>query len=315
MLQLRAGKPLKQIAPELADGVRMFVVGLAPNAARISVRFYWEDSFGALAQSYAAYLRDVAMEPAPGRPVFSVRAAVLRCAPAKVQNGQLKYDSDRTSPLLAGELTRAILTGGRFPRALLGLLLLRIRSDHVLDRIRISLIKGLIVRDMRLDGRLPERPDGTPIEDYLMRPDPDDTNTARRLGRLFALIERAQLAALGDGINATVADKFLGSACATPGRTFPALLRAAKEHHIKRLRNGHSDADWIKDPTHARRVGAGLERDIGLIWASFHDGVPTQHSSEEQGLFLVGYYQERYARHGAAEGDEMPEPAEHDSEE
>lgn len=315
LLQLRAGKTLKQIAPHLDEGVRMFVVGLAPNAARLSVRFYWEDSFGALAQNYANYLRDVAMEPAPERPIFSIRAAVLRCAPAKVQNGQLKFDSDRMSPLLSGELTRAILTGARFPRALLGLLLLRIHSDHVLDRIRISLIKGLIVRDMRLSKRLPKRPDGTPMEDYLMRPDPDDTNTARRLGRLFALIERAQLAALGDGINATVKDKFLGAAAATPGRVFPSLLMNAENHHLKRLRNGHSDADWIKDANHARAVGSGLNRDIGMLWAGLQDAAPAQHSSEEQGLFLVGYYQERYAKRGTVDAEETPEPTEQDIEE
>ncbi len=216
LLQLRAGAPLKQVAPELAEGVRFHLLGLAPNAARLSVRYYWEDSFGALAQHYVAYLRDIAMEPAPARPLFSIRAAALRTAPATIRNGAPKYDAEHVSPLLSGELLRAILTGGRFPRALLALLLMRIRSDHVLDRIRISLIKGLIVRDMRLDRRLPKRPNGTFMEDYLMRPDADDPNTARRLGRLFAIIERIQLAALGSGLNTTVKDKFLGAAAATP---------------------------------------------------------------------------------------------------
>ncbi|PPJ44276.1 type I-C CRISPR-associated protein Cas8c/Csd1, partial [Rhizobium sp. KAs_5_22] len=78
--------------------------------------------FGTLADHYADFLRDVAMEPAPQRPVFSIRAATLRTAPAETRNGQLRYDGDRISPLLSGELLRAIITGGRFPRALLGLL-------------------------------------------------------------------------------------------------------------------------------------------------------------------------------------------------
>ncbi|MCA0206030.1 MAG: type I-C CRISPR-associated protein Cas8c/Csd1 [Proteobacteria bacterium] len=315
LLQMRDGKPLQQIAPHLSTGVRMHLLGLAPNAARLSVRYYWTDSFGTLAQNYAAYLRDVAMEPAPERPVFSIRAAALRSAPAEFRNNVLKYDGDRVSPLLAGELTRAILTGARFPRALLGLLLMRVRSDHVLDRIRISLIKGLIVRDMRLEQRLPSRPDGTPMETYLMRPDPEDPNVARRLGRLFALIERAQLAALGDGINATVKDKFLGPAAATPGRVFPSLLMNAENHHLKRLRNGHSDADWIKDAAHARAVGAGLNRDIGELWASLERGAPAQHSLEEQGLFLVGYYQERFVKRDESAADAAASPEEHESEE
>lgn len=315
LLALRDGKPLREIVPQLAQGVRIFLLGLSPNAARLSVRFYWEGDFGTLAHHYADYLRDVAMEPAPARPVFSIRAATLRTAPAEIRNGQLKYDGDRVSPLLSGELLRAIINGARFPRALLGLLVLRVRSDHVLDRIRISLIKGLILRDMRLDGRLPKNADGSDNKDYLMRADPDDPNPARRLGRLFALIERAQLAALGDGINATVKDKFLGAAAATPGRVFPNLLMNAENHHLKRLRNGHSDADWIKDAEHARRVAAGLGRDIGQLWASLSDAAPLQHSTEEQGLFLVGYYQERYARRDTGTPGEEPGPAENDTEE
>ncbi len=217
---------------------------------------------------------------------------------------QKVYDGDRVSPLLAGELTRAILTGGRLPRGLLALLLMRIRGDHVLDRIRISLIKGLIIRNMRLEHRLPKRPDGSDDKEYLMHPDPEDSNPARRLGRLFALIEKAQRAALGDRINTTVADKFLGAAAATPGRVFPGLVLNARRHHIKRLRNGHSDADWIKDAEHARRMATILDREIGLLWSETPDAPSMQHSTEEQGLFLVGYYQERYAKRADQPDDE-----------
>lgn len=316
LLQIRDGRPLAEVEPKLAQGVRFFVLGLAPNAARLVVRFYWEDDFGVLAQHYAAYLRDIALEPAPERPVFSLYAATLRTAPARRDgNGRITYDREAVSSLLSGELLRAVLTGGRFPRGLLPLLLMRVRGDHHLDRIRMALIKGLIVRDMRLEGRLPTRPDGTPMEEYLMRSDPDDPNPARRLGRLFALIERAQLAALGDEINATVKDKFLGAAAATPGRVFPMLIEKAETHHLKRLRNGHSDARWVKEgpkgkpdgltPSQRAKKQANLiGRDMGLLWASFPEGVSVQHSAEEQGLFFVGYYQERYGKKSAdSDGD------------
>lgn len=312
---IRNGQRLSQVAPELTEGVRFHILGLAPNAARLSVRFYWQDDFGRLVTNYVDYLRDIAMEPAPQRPLFSIRAATLRTAPAETRNGQPRYDSDHVSPLFSGEILRAIITGGRFPRALLGLLILRLRSDHVLDRIRLSLIKGLILRDMRLDGKLPKNADGSHNKDYLMRSDPDDPNPARRLGRLFALIERAQLAALGDGINATVKDKFLSAAAATPGRVFPNLLMNAESHHLKRLRNGHSGADWIKDADHAKRVAAGLGRDIGQLWASLSDTAAMQHSTEEQGLFLIGYYQERYAKRDAVPQDDDAGPVENDTEE
>nr|WP_246742748.1 type I-C CRISPR-associated protein Cas8c/Csd1 [Rhodomicrobium vannielii] len=182
-------------------------------------------------------------------------------------------------------MLRAILTGDYFPASLLPLLLMRVRSDHHLDSVRAALIKGLLIRRMRIQRRLPKRPDGNFQEDYLVRTDPNDTNDARQLGRLFAILERAQLAALGDEVNTTVKDKFLGAAAATPARVFPGILKNA-QNHLKRLRNGHSDATWIKDAQHARRVGAALDRDIGRLWGSFEKGVSQQHSNEEQGLCL-----------------------------
>jgi CRISPR-associated protein Csd1 len=305
LLQIREGRQLAEVEPAFATpGIRFCVLGLAPNTARLAVRFFWEDSFGILVARYANYLRDIAIEPAPERALFSIYAASLRTAPARRdRTGRITFDKDAISSLLSGELLRAALTGGRLPRGLLPLLVMRIRSDHVLDRIRMALVKGLIVRDMRLEGRLPTRPDGTPMEDYLMRSDPDDPNPARRLGRLFALIERAQLAALGEDINATVKDKFLGAAAATPGRVFPMLIGNAETHHLKRLRNGHSDARWIKDAAHAKAVAAGLGRDIGSLWGETGIGAPAQHDSEEQGLFFVGYYQERYGRRRSGTSD------------
>lgn len=292
LARIRDGLPLAAIEPKL-DGVRFHVLGLAPNAARISIRFYTEDTFGALTRNYQRFLQDMAFQPWPEGRQLSISNSVLRTAPARIEKKKLKFDRDQVSPLLGGELFRSILTGSRFPGSLLSLILLRVRSDHVLDSIRIALIKGVIARDMRVEKRLPKRADGTTVEDYLMRSDPDDPNPARRAGRLFAIVERAQLASLGDDVNSTVKDKFLGAAASTPRRMFPGILRNA-ESHIRRLRNGHFDAAWIKDAKHARGVGAALARDIGRLAATFGNGWPQQHSSEEQGLFLVGYYQERY---------------------
>lgn len=302
--KIRAGVSLREIEPDL-ENVRFYVLGLAPNAARLSIRFYFEDSFGVLTQNYQRYLQDMRFEPWPLGRKLSIASMVLRTAPARTDNKQVKFDRGQISPLLSGELLRAILTGSRFPGSLLSLLLLRVRSDHVLDSVRISLIKGLIVRGMRLDGRLPTNSDGTFKEDYLVRSDPDDLNDARRLGRLFALIERAQLTALGDDLSATVKDKFLSAAAATPRHVFTGLLENAENHHLKRLRNGHSDARWIADSAQksgrsiaqvARSVGAAINADIGRLAATFKDGFPERHTIQDQGLFLVGYYQERYGR-------------------
>lgn len=291
--RIKKGEPLEKLDPELAKGVRFHVLGLAPNAARISIRFYYDNDFRNLAENYRSYFLDTAFEPRPKDRRISINGLVLRTAPArKDRNGQIKFDGEQISPLLSGELFRSILIGDRFPRALLAQILMRVRSDHLLDSLRISMIKAVIVRDMRKENRLPK-------EDYLVRSDPDDPNPARRLGKLFALIERAQLAALGDKVNTTVKDKYLSACAITPAQIFSKLILNAEEHHLKRLRNGHSDADWIKDADHARRVGAAINRDIGRLAASFGNSFPKQHSDEEQGFFLIGYYQERFGNRKA----------------
>jgi len=313
LARIRSGQPWLAAAgdlmPDLAEGVRFFVLGLAPNAARLSIRFWFEDDFGVLAENYRHFVEDMRIEPAPRSDrTPTLRRMLLRTAPAqREQNGRIKFDQDRVPPLLAGEFFRSILTGDRYPGMLLGQLLQRVRSDGLLDHLRISLIKATIARAMRFDGRLPLEAQGKTKEDYLVRSDPNDPNDARRLGRLFALIERAQRAALGDEINSTVTDKYLGTCAATPQQVIPKLVLDAQEHHLKRLRNGHSDARWIVDAAHAKRVGAGLNRDIGQLFGSFENGLPSQHSNEEQGLFLVGYYQERYGRL-TAEADEARPP-------
>ena len=314
--RIRKGELFRDIEPKLDEHIRFYLLGLSPNAARLSVRYYFEDDFGTLTKNYLAYVQDMEFEPWPkGREKPTIFTCCLRTAPAREdRNGRITFDKEQVSPLLSGELLRAILSGARFPGSLLGLLLTRIRGDHLIDSTRAALIKAILVRDMRFDKRLPKRPDGTFMEDYLVRTDPNDPNEARRMGRLFAVLERTQLAALGDEINATIKDKFFSAAAATPRQVFPDLLKLS-EHHLQRLRNGHTDADWIINRAEklgipvarqAKRVGASLANDIGKLAAGFQQGFPAQHDKDEQGFFLVGYYQERFGGRADPESGDQP---------
>jgi CRISPR-associated protein Csd1 len=291
------GRPLENPELHLDPGTRFYILGLSPNSARLSVRFWEATTLGALGWAFHQHWQDLRIETPPVRGLPpSIAALTLRTAPARVdQQGKIKFSFRDVSPLIAGEVMRAILNGGRYPGSLLTNLVMRVRTDGVLDRTRVSLIKATITRAMRLEGRLPQ-------ENYLVRTDPDDPNAARRLGRLFAVLERAQAAALGDKINATVKDKYLGAAAATPARVFPGLITNAN-HHTARLRKGHTDAKWVKKPA---AVGFALDRDIGYLAAQFNDGFPSQQTIEEQGLFLIGYYQERFG--GKPDDDIGEEP-------
>ena len=249
MERMEQGRPLDIPELHFKDDTKFYILGLSPNAARLSVRFWHRTTLGDLGHRFHQHWRDLKIDGLRSTQPPAIWLLLTRMAPARRnEQGQVKYDTKHVPPNLAGEVMRAILTGGRYPGTLLSNLVMRVRADGVLDRVRVSLIKATIVRAMRLDGRLPQ-------EDYLMRTDPDDPNPARRLGRLFAVLERAQLAALGDKINTTIKDKFLGAAAATPGQVFVGLVKNA-QHHTKRLRNGHSDAGWIKDfePCPSRRL-------------------------------------------------------------
>ncbi len=303
---VKDGKPLENPERHLRAGTKLYVLGLSPHVARLSVRYWEATTLGAIGRAFHQHWRDLYMEPHGGRPP-ALHACALATAPAparKQDSGEVKFSVDDIFPQLSGELVRAILSGARYPGALLPHLVMRIRSDHHVHRLRISLIKAAIVRAWRLDGKLP-------TEDYLVRSDPNDPRPARWLGRLFALLERAQLAALGDSLHAPIKDTYLGSAAATPALVFPVLVKSANDH-LARLRRGHAEADWIRRSRYpqraARRHGENLERAIGRLWAPFHDGLPSHLSTIDQGLFFVGYFQERFGGKVDPEAGGNPKP-------
>jgi CRISPR-associated protein Csd1 len=258
---IRDGKPLTEIEPRL-DGVRFYVLGLAPNAARISIRFYFEDSFGVLTRHYQRYLQDMALEPGPREKFpplwrYLTELAVL----GKREN---------VPPNLAGEWMRAILSGARYPMTLLSTVLQRIRSDGEIGALRVAMLRALLVRNFNLSKEAP------------VALDTENTNRGYLLGRLFAVYERAQLAALGD-VNASIKDKFYGSASAQPRKVFHMLDRGSANHLSK-----------LGKQSPGYRVV--LERTLSTIMDQMQPGAdpfPASLSAEEQALFGLGYYHQR----------------------
>lgn len=258
---IRDGKPLGEIEPRLG-GVRFYVLGLAPNAARISIRFYFEDSFGVLTRNYQHYLQDMALEPGPREEFpplwrYLTELAVL----GKREN---------IPPNLAGEWMRAILSGTRYPMTLLSTVLQRIRSDGEIGALRVAILRAMLVRNFNLSKEAP------------VALDTENTNRGYLLGRLFAVYERAQLAALGD-VNASIKDKFYGSASAQPRKVFH-MLDSGSANHLSKL--GKQSPGY--------RVV--LERTLGTIMEQMRPGAdpfPASLSAEEQALFGLGYYHQR----------------------
>jgi len=259
---IRNGARMNEIAPNLSQGVRFYVLGLAPNAARLSVRFYWTGDFGTLTTNYQRYLSDTALQPPPrdGWPPLW-RYLVELAAQGKREN---------VPPLIAGEWMRAILTGAPYPLTLFSTTLMRIRADGEVNALRAAILKSVLIRNFKSKE--------TPVA-----LDPANTNKGYMLGRLFAVYEEVQRGALGGNVNATIKDKFYGAASATPQKVF-RTLDAGSQNHFSKLRK--------QSPGRAVNLEKLLTSITDLMDPG-NDPIPASLNAAEQALFGIGYYHQR----------------------
>jgi CRISPR-associated protein Csd1 len=274
------GRPLPEIDPDFATGTRIFVLGLAPNASRLSVRFWQCDTLEVFAARLAQHYRDLHIEPLPWRTPPAVWRLLLATAPSR--DGRAK--SEDVSPQLAGDITRAILTGSRYPRSLLSNLIMRMRSDGDVSGMRVALCKGVLTRERRLGVKGIN-------EDVPVSLDKTNIDPGYLLGRLFSSMENIQRAALGSQINATIRDRYYGAASATPANVFPLMLRNT-QHHLGRLRKDKPG------------LAIMFEREIGEIVDALGTTFPKSLRMEAQGYFAIGYYHQSQARYGRSSGQD-----------
>ncbi len=277
------GRPLDDIDPGLTPGTRMYVLGLAPNASRLSVRFWQADTLEVLTRRIAWHREDLHLEPSPWKTEPSVWRLVLATAPSR--DGRAK--SEDVPPQLAGELMRAILTGNRYPGSLLANMVMRMRTDGDISGVRVALCKAVVTRNLRIHQSHEEVP---------VSLDTQSTQPAYLLGRLFAVLEYVQRSALGKQVNATIRDRYYGAASAAPASIFPVLLRNT-QNHISKLRKERPGLAVI------------LEKEIGEIVAGLPERFPRSLHIEEQGRFAIGYYhqsQAHFTKRGV-EGDAASE--------
>ena len=288
------GRPLSELDPKLQDSTRMYVLGLAPNASRISIRFWEVGTLGLFARRLAQHAEDFRIEPVPWRTEPAVRRVILATVPHR-EGAMPKMDDAFNN--LAGEFMRSVLEGRPYPYSLLANTLMRIRSDGNLSGMRAAICKGILARRRRLgiDVHNEEIPVGL---------DKESKNASYLLGRLFAVLEAAQRGALGGQVNATIRDRYYGAASATPASVFPVLLRNT-QNHLGKLRKEKPGLAVV------------LEKDIREIVGGLSDSFPRSLGIEEQGRFAIGYYHQSQSRfnktddkdNAAATADSESEPA------
>jgi CRISPR-associated protein Cas8c/Csd1, subtype I-C/DVULG len=291
---VRQGRPLCELDPDLDEDSQIFILGLSPNASRLSIRYWETDTLAAFTRRLVAHYEDLKLEPAPWKSPPSIWRLTLAAAPAR--DGKAKRED--VPPLLAGELTRAILSGGAYPYSLLGTLLMRLRADRdeKMFGIRTALIKAVMVRARRLGQKTNHKGD-LPVS-----LDTSNQDSGYLLGRLFAVLEQVQHGALGEKVNTTIRDRYYGSASATPATVFPVLLRNA-QHHLGRLR---------KDKP---RYAISLEKEVQEIMDLLSSTFPKSLKLESQGHFALGYYHQRSRRFATVtNSDDFDTDTETDSE-
>ena len=261
--RLAAGQTVPFLDKELSPDQHFYVLGLAPNASRLSVRFFLRDTFGSFARNLQRHAEEMEIvcsekEHFKTLPIWAIAKETARDDPA---------------PQLAGDLLRAVLTGGRYPATLLNGVTLRIRAEQTITRGRAAILKAYYLRNYPTDIN----------KEVFTVSLNESTNLPYILGRLFSVLEAVQSAA-NPGINTTIKDRYFSSACATPALVFPSLVKLAQKH-LQKLPEGRA---------------VYYNRQITELMALIPEsGYPARLSLPDQGKFEIGYYhqtQKRYTR-------------------
>lgn len=258
-----------------------YILGLAPNAARISVRFFLRNTFGNVLKHMAAHEeRMKIIHPSWEKdriPLWRVLKATAN-----------PHSRDSaSSPLLAGSLMKAVFMDGRYPEAVFQNILRRIFSDrdeeagggkpavYKISYVKAAMVKAYLLKNcgMKWEGKIQ------------MAVNENCNDISYVLGRLFSVLENIQQSA-NPGINSTIKDRYFNSACATPASVFPVLWKLANAHLGKLDR---PQAVYFK-----KKLGMLMDK---ITMPDKGTPLPHRLTLDEQGAFVLGYYQETQARY------------------
>ncbi len=243
----------------LPDDNRFYVLGLAPNVARISVRFWKTGTTRGFAEKIVKHFEDIQITHGPNEPEHLTLNRILRSI-------ALECKMDNVPPNLPASVVNSILDGTPYPITLAQQCIRRIRAERNVNRSRAGILKAWINRYPKLSER----------EVATVALDRGNKNEGYRLGRLFAVLEKIQEEA-NPGINATIRDRYYGAASSTPVTVFSQLLKL-KNHHLSKLDNV------------GRKVF--FEKELGEIMGEI-DHFPKHLTLEDQAFFAIGYYHQR----------------------
>jgi len=257
---------LKDLSGMDPDSI-FYVAGLTANSSRICTKFVVRNRFGVILEHVAAHQKDI-------RILENQKPVSMYWIQKQLVSPKSK-DAKVPPPLIAG-LFASILNGTRYPDALLATVIARVKTDtdetqqKKVNHIRAGLIKGCLNRKAKK-------------EEITMSLNLDNTNQAYLCGRLFAVLEKIQQDASGGNLNRTIKDSYFSSACSKPATVFPKLIQLS-QNHLKKV-------EYV----------LFYQKLCGDIIDQLEDAFPSTLSLDEQGKFIIGYYQQNKALYAKKE--------------
>ena len=265
LMAVHRGEPLENLTSNLPEGVRLSVLALAPNAARLSIRSFIHGDFRKIVKRYLDHVDRMRIEPPPREQALPFWRLLIETAAQR--------KSENIPPQLASGWLRAILTGAPYPLTLLSTILMRIGADHDVNALRAGMIRAVLVRNFTSKTEAP------------MALDSDNDDPGYVLGRLFAILETTQRLALGGG-NASIKDCYYGAASATPRRIFPLLLRM-NMHHQRKAKG------------EVKGLVAYYMKQLSDVMNKLPTEFPATLNLQSQGTFALGYFHQINQRKSA----------------
>ncbi len=261
---------------------RFYILGLAPNAARIAVVYWSECPLRDFAAKILRHFND--MEIVDTRkerePYMGIKDMLEALKRRKIQSGAtpnltkavtVSGKQSEVAPNLPEAVTKSIFQGTPYPYTLFSAIIRRIRAEvrylEVVDSkdiARIAIVKAYLNRINDNNKK---------IEIML---DKTNTNSGYLCGRLFAVLDRIQ--EIANGVS-TIRERYMNAASATPSAVFATILNLSF-HHLEKLSKEETKIFYEK-----------LKQEI--IDKIPADGFPAHLDLQDQGRFFVGYYHQR----------------------
>lgn len=273
---LKKGRAIQIDGIKLNPDQQFYILCLAPNAARLSVRFFYQNSFGKILDNLSEHYQRMAMvKPSwENRELLGIWGMLSETVNQK--------SNDKTPvPNMAAMVMQAIISGTRYPESLFTDTLIRIRAEQgKITWGRAGIIKAFLIKNRAWkEGEM------------YMGLNEESTDQAYVLGRMFSVLESIQKDA-NLGIKSTIRDRYFNSACATPASVFPILIKL-KNSHMKKLEREKGGAK-----VYYERLLTDLAGKL--------EEYPKRLALEEQGKFILGYYhqeQKKYEKRGGNENE------------